>query len=217
MNKNGALKNLVSVIIKPKVALTNASESPKIFPYLIPILLVQLAIFILDLTPVLEYSNSILMSKMENVSESMISTIKATTKFAYFFGTLLSPIISIVIITLLIYFLLMLLTYQVEFKKLFCLNIISYIPVLLGNIIKAILIKSVPVENIPTVTTSLALFIDDSTSTIYKLCSHIDIFFAWSLILMAISAAIVSDTKSKKILFIFFSIYIVIIIIRTIL
>ena len=217
MNKKVALKNLVSVIIKPRIALTNASQSPKILSYLIPILLVQLAIFFLDLTAVLEYSNSLIMSKMENISEDIILTIKSTTKMVYFFSTLLNPVVVIFVLTLLIYLLLMLLTYQVEFKKLFCLNIISYIPVTLGNVIKAILIRSVPVENIPTVTTSLALFLDTSTSIIYKLCSHIDIFFTWSLILMSISAAIVCDIKSKKILFIFFGIYIVIIIIQTIL
>jgi len=204
-------KSIIGVIFSPKDTLRQTSESSKVFPNLVFILIIQLCIGALEIPNYINYS-TLKFSEMENISENFITGFNNTLTTQFFIGILLKPIVMILVITLLIKLISLFFIIECSFKKLFCLNTLSYIPVIVGDIIKAVLIKFVPTGNIPNVTTSMTLFLDipsNNPDLIYKLFSFVDIFFIWSLLLIAISTSIAFNINTKKSIFMIFSIYIV--------
>lgn len=208
---SGVFKNIIGVIVEPKAALQRVSDNPKILKYLIPITLVQLIISIIELPKVVGFA-MLNFQQAPNFSENLVPIVRKTTIATIIITSMLSPIVIAVIITALIKLVTMFVEEEGNFKQLLAVNILAYIPMIIGGIVGAVVIMFTEPQNIKNVTTSCAMFLSSSvseTSTIYKLLSCLDIFVIWSAALVSIATSVVYKMNIKKSSAIVFGLYVI--------
>ncbi|WML34861.1 YIP1 family protein [Clostridium sp. OS1-26] len=212
----GVFKNIIGVIVEPKAVLQRVSDNPKILKYLIPITLVQLIISIIELPKLVNFT-ILKAHETQNLPDNVIPILRKTVTASVIITSIFSPIVIAVIITALIKLVTMFIEENANFKQLLAVNILAYIPMLIGGIVGAIVIMFTEPQNIKNVTTSLAIFLSSTvseTSRIYKLLASIDMFVIWSAILISIGTSIAYKMNIKKSSFIVFGLYVVSIVIR---
>lgn len=215
-NKAGIFKNIIGAIIEPKEALKRVSEESKIFKYLIPITLVQLIITIVDMPKLISYT-ILKAQELPNFSQSVIPIMKNAVIISTLVAAIFSPVVIALIVTAVIKFITMFLQENGEFKHLLCVNILAYVPIVIGQMLVAVVMLFTDAENIRNISTSFTVFLSSSiseTSTIYKLFSCFDLFSIWSLILVSIGVSVVYKMKIKKSSLMVLGIYIIVIVIR---
>ncbi len=215
-NKDGIFKNIIGVIISPKETLERVNENPRIWGYLIPITLIQLIITAIELPKLISFAIS-QAQQIPNYSQSTVSIMKTTVVIASLVGALIWPVLAVLIITAIIKLLTMFFKENSDFKNLFCLNILAYVPMILATILSGIIMAFTEPQDIKNISTNLTLVLSSSTdikSTIYKLFSCIDFFFIWSLILVSIATSVAYKMKIKKAASVVFGLYVVGVIIR---
>lgn len=216
INKNNVFKNLIGVILEPKEVFERVNDNPKVWSYSIPIMITQLLIALVGLPKLLKYS-ILKVQETPNFSDSMIPLIKTTSTISILVGSLISPLLTALIVTVLIKVAATICKESGPFKNLFCISILSYIPMLISGIVNSIVMLFTEAENIESITTNFTLFLSSSIekkSVIYKLFSCIDPFLIWGFILISIGTSVVFKMKMKKSLFVIFGLYIIGIIIR---
>lgn len=212
----GVFKNIIGVIVEPKAALQRVSDNPKVFSYLVPIILVQIIISIIELPKLIQFT--ILQAQGgANFSESLIPILRKTVTASVIVMSMLSPIVVALIVTALIKLVTIFVEENASFKQLLSVNILAYIPMVIGGIVAAVVMTFTEPQNIKNVTTSFAMFLSSAvseTSSIYKLLSCIDIFVIWSLALVSIATSVAYKMNIKKSSAIVFGLYVVMIAIR---
>ncbi|NMM62487.1 YIP1 family protein [Clostridium sp. P21] len=215
-SKDGILKTLIGAIISPKETMEKVNQNPKVWRYLIPITLIQLIATIVELPKLITYTIS-QTQEMTNVSQAALPMIKTGVIISVIFGALIMPALVALISSAFIKLVASIAKENGNFKNLYCINLLAYVPVLIGLILTAVIMMFTEPQNVKNVSTSFTLFLSssvDTKSSIYKLLSTIDFFYIWSSILVAIGTSIVFKMKIKKAAIIVFGIYIVSIIVR---
>lgn len=215
-SKNGILKTLIGAIISPKETMEKVNENPKVWRYLIPITIIQLIATIVELPKLISYT-ILQTQEMTNVSQAALPMIKIGVIISGIVGALIMPALAALISSAFIKLIASITKENGNFKNLYCINLLAYVPVLIGLILTTIIMMFTEPQNVKNVSTSFALFLSssvDTKSTIYKLFSAIDFFYIWSSILAAIGTSIVFKMKIKKAVIIVFVIYIVSIIVK---
>jgi hypothetical protein len=89
---------------------------------------------------------------------------------------------------------------QANFKQLYAVSIFAWIPVIIGNLVKSVLIKIMGVEAMTSIKTSLGLFLptDIKTGYLHSALNSVDLFVVWGLILLSLGGAVVMNKDSKK-------------------
>ncbi|WP_123053211.1 Yip1 family protein [Clostridium sp. JN-1] len=214
--KDGILKNIIGVIISPKETMERVSENPKVWRYLIPITLIQLIITAVELPKLTSYT-ILKAQEMTNVSQSALPALKTGVIISGIVTALILPALIALVSSAFIKVVSSITSEKGSFKSLYCMNILAYVPMLIGAILTAVIMMFTEPQNIKNISTSLTLFLSSSVdmkSTIYKLFSAIDFFYIWSIVLSVIGTSVVFKMKTKKAAIIVFGIYIVSIIIR---
>lgn len=215
-SKDGILKTLIGAIISPKETMEKVNENPKVWRYLIPITLIQLIVTIVELPKLISYTIS-QTQEMTNVSQAALPMIKMGVVISGIIGALIMPALAALISSAFIKLDASITKENGNFKNLYCINLLAYVPVLIGLILAAIIMTFTEPQNVKNVSTSFALFLSssvDTKSTIYKLFSSIDFFYIWSSILAAIGTSVVFKMKIKKAAIIVLVIYIVSVIVK---
>ncbi|AWI05502.1 Yip1 family protein [Clostridium drakei] len=215
-SKDGILKTLIGVVISPKETMEKVNENPKVWRYLIPITIIQLIATIVELPKLISYTIS-QTQEMTNVSQAALPMIKIGVVISGIIGALIMPALAALISSALIKLIASITKENGSFKNLYCINLLAYVPVLIGLILAAIIMIFTEPQNVKNVSTSFTLFLSSSVDTksgIYKLFSSIDFFYIWSSILAVIGTSVVFKMKIKKAAIIVFVIYIVSVIVK---
>ncbi|WPC39532.1 Yip1 family protein [Clostridium sp. JS66] len=215
-SKDGILKTLIGVVISPKETMEKVNQNPKVWRYLIPITFIQLIVTIVELPKLISYTISST-QEMTNVSQAALPMIKMVVVISGIVGALIMPALVALISSALIKLAASITKENGNFKNLYCINLLAYVPVLIGLILSAVIMAFTEPQNVKNVSTSFALFLSssvDTKSTIYKLFSSINFFYIWSSILAAIGTSVVFKMKIKKAAIIVFIIYILSIIVQ---
>lgn len=215
-SKNGILKTVIGAIISPKETMEKVNQNPKVWRYLIPITLIQLIATIVELPKLISYTISST-QEMTNVSQAALPMIKMGVVIFGIIGALIMPALAALISSALIKLAASITKENGNFKNLYCINLLAYVPVLIGLILSAVIMAFTEPQNVKNVSTSFALFLSssvDTKSTIYKLLSSIDFFYIWSSILAAIGTSVVFKMNIKKAAIIVFIIYILSVIVK---
>lgn len=215
-NKGGLFKDIIGAIISPRKTLERVNENPRIWTYLIPITLIQLIITVLELPKLTSFA-ILQAQQVTNVSQSAVSAMKTMTTIMIVIGSLLTPALTILISTIFIKLVASILKEKGNFKNLFCVNILAYVPFLISAILTGIIMAFTEPQNIKNISTSLTLVLSSSVdvkSKIYKLFSCIDIFYIWSCVIAAIGTSVVYKIKIKKAAIIVFVIYVIAVAVR---
>jgi hypothetical protein len=210
-NKDGIFKNIIGVIVSPKETLERVNENPRIWGYLIPITLIQLIITAVGLPKLISFA-ILTAQEAPSFSQSLIPMMKTITIVSVLIATLLTPALVALISTVFIKIVTVISKETGNFKNLYCMNILAYVPMLIAAVLTGVIMLFTETQNIKDISTSLTLILSSSTdvkSTIYKLCSCINFFYIWSAILSAIGTSIVFKMRMKKAAIIVFAIYIV--------
>ncbi len=215
-SKDGILKTLIGAVISPKETMEKVNQNPKVWRYLIPITFIQLIVTIVELPKLISYTISST-QEMTNVSQAALPMIKMVVVISGIGGALIMPALVALISSALIKLAASITKENGNFKNLYCINLLAYVPVLIGLILSAVIMAFTEPQNVKNVSTSFALFLSssvDTKSTIYKLFSSINFFYIWSSILAAIGTSVVFKMKIKKAAIIVFIIYILSIIVQ---
>ncbi|OBR97139.1 MULTISPECIES: Yip1 family protein [Clostridium] len=199
-NKDGILKNITGAIISPRKTMERVNKNPKVWRYLIPVTLVQLIVAIIELPKLTSYT-ILQAQEMPNFSQAAIPIMKTGITISTIIGALLTPALVTLISTVLIKVIASILKETGNFKNLYCVNILAYVPVLIAGILTGIIMLFTEPQNIKNISTSLTLVLSSSTdmkSTIYKLFSCINFFYIWSIVLSAIGTSVVCKMNMKK-------------------
>ena len=208
-NKNGTLKNIIGAIISPKETMERVNENPKVWRYLIPVTLIQLIVAIVELPKLTSYT-ILKAQEMPNFSQAAMPIMKTGITISVIVGAIITPALFVLIISAVIKLAASISKETGSFKNLYCVNILAYIPILIGTILTGIIMLFTEPQNIKNISTSLTLVLSSSTdikSTIYKLFSCIDFFYIWSAVLSTIGTSIAFKMKTKKAAIIVFVIY----------
>ncbi|AKA68132.1 YIP1 family protein [Clostridium scatologenes] len=215
-SKDGILKTLIGAVISPKETMEKVNQNSKVWRYLIPITFIQLIVTIVELPKLISYTISST-QEMTNVSQAALPMIKMVVVISGIGGALIMPALVALISSALIKLIASITKENGNFKNLYCINLLAYVPVLIGLILSAVIMAFTEPQNVKNVSTSFALFLSssvDTKSTIYKLFSSINFFYIWSSILAAIGTSVVFKMKIKKAAIIVFIIYILSIIVQ---
>lgn len=215
-SKDGILKTLIGAVISPKETMEKVNQNPKVWRYLIPITFIQLIVTIVELPKLISYTISST-QEMTNVSQAALPMMKMVVVISGIVGALIMPALVALISSALIKLAASITKENGNFKNLYCINLLAYVPVLIGLILSAVIMAFTEPQNVKNVSTSFALFLSssvDTKSTIYKLFSSINFFYIWSSILAAIGTSVVFKMKVKKAAIIVFIIYILSIIVQ---
>lgn len=215
-NKVGVLRNIIGVIMSPIKTMEKVNENPKVWQYLIPVTLIQLIITLLQLPKLTSYT-ILKAQEMPNFSQAAIPIMKTGIAISTIVWSIVGPGILILISTALIKLVCTISKKTGNFKNLYCMNTLAYVPILISAILTTIIMFFTEPQNIKNISTSLTVVLSSSTditSGIYKVFSCIDFFYIWSSILLAIGTSVVFKMKMKKSATIVFGIYIVVAIIR---
>ena len=118
-------------------------------------------------------------------------------------GTLLSSVLVPLIMWLIMAGLLTLFNAftgdKAPFKTLFAITVYAYLPVMLGSIIKTVLIVTSPAQNLPMISTSLALLLPgDQMDRLYMILMQVDPFFIWGVVLLAVGSSVAMKVAPVK-------------------
>ncbi|OAA90463.1 Yip1 family protein [Clostridium ljungdahlii] len=208
-NKDGILKNIIGAIISPRETMERVNKNPKVWRCLIPITLIQLIIAIIEIPKLTSFA-VLQAQQMPNFSQAAIPIIKTGAIIFTVISALITPALFALVISAVIKLIASISKETGNFKNLYCINILAYVPVLIGGILTAIIMLFTEPQNIKNISTSLTLLLSSSTdmkSTIYKLFSCIDFFYIWSAVLSTIGTSIVFKMKTKKAAIIVFVVY----------
>lgn len=214
-SKDGILKNIVGAIASPKETMERVNENPRVWGYLIPITLIQLIINVIKLPKLISYTISTT-QQMTNISQAALPMIRMGVIISTIITALITPALVALISSALIKLVTCITKDKGKFKNLYCLNILAYVPMLIGGILTAVIMMFTEPQNVKNVSTSLTLFLSSSVdmkSTIYRICSAINFFSIWSCILSVIGTSVVFKMKIKKAAIIVFGISIISVII----
>lgn len=211
--KGKAFKNIMEVITSPVKVMNNIEDNPRIWSYWIVITVIELLVILVEMPKIVGYT--ILNAQQSvNLSQSAISFVKISAVISGIITALIGPALTVLILSVFIKVITSILKEKGNFKKLYCVNLIAYVPIVISNILTAVVMIFTEAQNIKNISTSFAVFLNSSTNTfIYKLLSHIDIFYIWSIILSSIGTSAVFKISMKKALIINFGIYILSVII----
>lgn len=200
--KRGLLKFFIDAIVSPKAAVEEFVEQASFWPMGFLLMLVNLLLF-LPIIPkmreftlwTLEHSPKPMPPEQLAMTKQMLPAITGAQAALAF----VSPLIMWVILALLLKFLNLVVAGDGTFKKLMSAAVIASVPNVLGGIVKTILVLLTPASNMKNVTTSLALFLPkNQTGFLFGFLSVFDPFIIWSIILLAMGAAVAIRTTTRK-------------------
>ncbi|HEX3031286.1 MAG TPA: YIP1 family protein [Bacillota bacterium] len=193
------------VIVNPGETLRVVAENPTIVWPLVFMALGNLVGFLITL-PKLRGFLVFTFEQMpkEQYTAEQIAAIKnymagSTAVLSSGIAVILMPLIIWLVYVLIFKFANLFIGNEAPFKKLYAVAILTYVPTLLGNLLRSLLVLVSPAENFGTVTTSAALLMPKgSTGPLFVALTRLDPFYIWSLWLLAIGAAYVLKTTTKK-------------------
>lgn len=210
-NKDGIFKNIIGVIISPKETMERVNKNPRVWQYLISVTLIQLLITLIELPKIISFA-VLQAQQMANVPQAAVSITKTMAIVMSIITALITPAIFVLISSALIKLVTAILKQTANFKNLYCINILAYVPILIYGILTAIIMLFTEPQNIKNISTSLTLILSssaDRSSTIYKLFSCINFFYIWGAVLLAIGTSVVCKMNMKKSAAIVTAIYII--------
>jgi hypothetical protein len=113
-------------------------------------------------------------------------------------GAVIAPLITWLICALALKFYNMFVGKQVLFRQFFAVAVFAHVPVLLGSLVYASLVRSAPAENFDRVTTSLAALMPEAQGFIYLLLVHADPFVFWAIVLLGIGGALAMQVSVRS-------------------
>lgn len=199
----GLAGRLLGIITNPGTILQEVVEKPTIWGPAASISLANILIFLVSVPKLREFT----MMSLENAAAKLPVEQAAQMKSFGSTGALVGggiasvvgPFVVWLIAALLFKFFNLFIGNEANFKKLYAVAVITSVPTVLGNILRAIMVATSPAESLPNVTTSAALVLPKGTiGPAFAILSQIDPFYIWSLILLAMGTALVLNTSVKK-------------------
>lgn len=196
-------QRLAGIVTQPKVTLAAVVEKPTILGPALIISLVSLVLFLITSSKLKQYTLMTLEKMPQQLSPDQLAQTKSFMSVGLIvgggFSALAVPLLGCLIFTLLFKFFNLFIGNEAPFKKLYAVSVITYVPSVLGNTLRSIMVAFSPAENLSSISTSAALVLPKSNmGPLFAFLSYIDPFFIWSMALLAIGGAMVLKTSVKK-------------------
>lgn len=195
----GTFRTLLKVITSPGEAFTAAAAAPRLLGSIVLILAVNLAVTLVILPKTREFAR-ITLENMPGLTaeqiEMSLSAVGITAVAAALAIPLLIWLLEAAYLKLFDQFAVS----GTSFKALFTVAVLAWVPALLGNLVKTVLMLMVEAKDVELIQTSLAVILppEQAAGVLYAVLSKIDPFIIWNLVLLAIGTAVVTKIETRR-------------------
>lgn len=214
----GVFKRIIGVITSPGKTFADIGREPKIAKAIIIILGLILIAYAATIPATIDY----MQKNLGNITgvNGAATPPAAALAAGSIIGALIVVPISWLIVSAFYKVAFIITGEDAGFDRVFAVNLYAQVPIVLGLLVKAIIFIIKPTTSITAVQTSLALLLPKGniTSPLYNFLSTFDLFYIWTLILVAIgfvSAFKVSKKKAYTIVSILFGLKILFAVVPT--
>ncbi|MCI0768190.1 hypothetical protein [Bacillus sp. TL12] len=190
-----SLKPLFFILTKPKVTLINIFNKKNI---LITVLLICFINAILSLILTIELFNQTTLIKELNLNTSINNFLKIFTYLIAFFSSFINPLINTVITTIIILITYYIFKIKIEFKQLFIIGLLAYIPYLI-DISLRIIVQFFYNEIITGHITSIFFFMTQNKNPMINALKFYSIASIWSIVIYIIGLTILVKKEKQTI------------------
>ena len=203
-------QRITGTFLSPRAVFEDAVSRTSWLPLLVLMCIISLGFSLLTISKVQEFFQINMQTQMQTVpgSPDLTAMMLNTMTITSVVGAALSPIIFCLLAAVLLKLCNAFVGEKTPYRQFFAVSVYAYLPMLIASVLTSIIISLTPAANFAEVSTGLYLFFPPgSTGFAASLARKIDPFYLWSIFLLALGGAVLSQAKVKSYAIFMFSIW----------
>lgn len=194
------MKNLFSIFVSPEETFRRVRDNSKT-AWIIPFVVLTVAYLVITYLqmPMIEDTVRETLQKNPKIDPSSYDALVAGSMITAWVTAVLTPALTIFVGALLYMLLNLIVRGEAKYMQLATMASYATLPGLLGGLINMALLLSMDAQSVTDVNISLAAFVSDHSSSLYRLLSLTNPFSIWALALYVIGASIMMKRSKKKV------------------
>jgi hypothetical protein len=195
------VQRITGTFLSPRAVFEDAASRTSWLPLLVLMCIITLGFSLLTIGKVQEFFQITMEAQMQTVpgSPDLTAMMLKTVTITAVVGGALSPIIFCLLAALLLKLCNAFVGEKIPYRQFFAISVYAYLPMLIASMLTSIIISLTPAANFGEVSTGLYLFFPPgSTGFAASLARQIDPFYLWSIFLVSLGGAVLSQAKVKS-------------------